>query len=1127
MERRGGRGGFGGLLGGYRRAAGLTQQQLAALAGFSVAALRDLEQGRTRWPRPESAQRLARALSLNPAQTRQLLQAARRSARPAAADQRDRGPAPAAAGQGMCLQVLGPLAAWRDGALVELGAPKQRAVLGLLAVRANTVVHRDALIDAIWGEHPPATAVNLVQSYASRLRRALDPSGEVGLLVGVGTSYRLRLDANQLDLLGFGQLVERGRECAQAGDPEVACQWYRQALGLWQGEPLADVDQLRGHPAVVDLDRRRTATIAEYAELAIATGLAEQVIPHLERLAERESLDERAHALLMLALAGSGQQATALHLYEKLRRRLDDQLGIHPGAELSDAHLRVLRQQVPGSSRPARQAVPARVVPRQLPAAVRHFAGRADELKALGGLLDQTPAGGAVVISAIGGTAGVGKTALAIHFAHQVVERFPDGQLYANLRGFDPTGIPMTPAEAIRGLLDALEVAPEQVPAGLDAQAGLYRSRLAGRRMLVVLDNARDEQQVRPLLPASPTCLVLVTSRHQLTGLVTCEGAHPLTLDLLSSADARELLARRLGGERVAAEPAAVDELVGLCARLPLALSIAAARAATQPTLPLAALAAELRHAHARLDALDTGEATSSMRAVLSWSYQQLAAPAARLFRLLGLHPGPDVSALAAASLAAIAPQRANQLLRGLARAHLLAEHTPGRFAFHDLLRAYAAEQARSCDSEEERHAALTRLFDHYLAGAAAAMDTLVPAEQHRRPRIPAPATPLPPVGAAAAARAWLDAERASLVAVTTYTAGHGWPEHTTRLAATLFRYLDRGGHHADAVTVHTRSLHAARQTGDRGAQANTLISLGQVLWLQGRYRQAAHHLQQALALYGELGDRLGQARTLANLGLVEWHQGRYRQAAQHRRRALAIYRELGDRLGQARTLNNLGMGDLRQGRYQRAADHHREALVLFREIGDRDGEACALDNLGVVDLRQGRYQQAGDHHQQALILFREIGYRDGEAEALDHLGLVDRHLGRHQRAIDHHQQALAIYREIGDRDGEAEALNGVGEALVAAGRPEQARARHRDALALASQIGDRYQRARAYDDLAHAHHASGDHDQARRHWQHALTVYTKLGVPEAGQVRARLAGMDGTGRGRDGATRPASRGCP
>jgi DNA-binding SARP family transcriptional activator/transcriptional regulator with XRE-family HTH domain len=465
MKRRGDRGGFGVLLGGYRRAAGLTQQQLAALAGLSVAALRDVEQGRTRWPRPGSAQRLARALGLDSVQAQQLLQAAQRSARPATADQGGRTPAlTVAAGQGVWLQVLGPLAAWRDGALVELGAPKQRAVLGLLALRANAVVHRDALIDAVWGEDPPATAVNLVQSYASRLRRVLDPSGEAGLLVSVGTSYRLRLDADQLDLLDFGQLADRGRARAQAGDAGAACHWYQQALRLWQGEPLADVDLLRGHPAVVDLNRRRTAMIAEYAELAIATGLIEQALPHLERLAEREPLDERAHGLLMLALAGSGQQATALHLYEELRRRLDDQLGIHPGAELSDAHLRVLRQQVPGSSRSARQVIPAHVVPRQLPAATHHFAGRTDELKALGGLLDQAPGGGAVVISAIGGTAGVGKTALAIHFAHQVTERFPEGQLYANLRGFDPTSTPMNPAEAIRGLLDALQVAPSRSP---------------------------------------------------------------------------------------------------------------------------------------------------------------------------------------------------------------------------------------------------------------------------------------------------------------------------------------------------------------------------------------------------------------------------------------------------------------------------------------------------------------------------------------------------------------------------------------------------------------------------------------------------------------------------------------
>jgi tetratricopeptide (TPR) repeat protein len=762
-------------------------------------------------------------------------------------------------------------------------------------------------------------------------------------------------------------------------------------------------------------------------------------------------------------------------------------------------------------------------VPRQLPAAVWHFAGRAQELDVLSELLDQAgeagEVGGAVLISAIGGTAGVGKTALAVHWAHQVADRFGDGQLYVNLRGFDPTATPVTAAAAIRGFLDALAVPPERIPASVEAQVGLYRSLLAGKRVLVVLDNARDEQQVRPLLPASPGCLVVVTSRHQLAGLVACEGAHPLTLDLLSKTDAHELLARRLGHERLAAEPQAVTELVGLCARLPLALCVVAARAATHPGLPLGLLAGELRDAQARLDLLDTGEAASSVRAVLSWSYRSLPEPVARLFRLLGLHPGPDSTSFAAASLAGTSPGQAQELLRELVRAHLLAEPVPGRYAFHDLLRAYATELVETHDSDEERRAALTRLFDHYLAGAAAAMDTLVPAERHHRPSIPAPVTPVPPLGTPAVARGWLDAERANLVAITVHTAAHGWPSHTIRLATTLFRYLDIGGHYADALRVHTHALRAARDTGDRAAQAHALVSLCGVDWRQSRYQQVADHLREALVIFGELGDRGGEARALGNLGLVLYRQGYYQQAADHHQQALALYQELGHRDGEANTLDHLGLVLWRQGRYQQAADHHQQALALYRELGDRDGEAEALDHLGLVDERLGRHQQATDYHQQALALYCELGDREGEAEALDHLGLVDLRLGRHQQGMDHHQQAVAIFRALGDRSGQADAHNGLGETLHAAGRPEQARAQHHDALALASQIGDRYQQARA-------HHASGDSDQARHHWQHALTIYTELGVPDADQVRAKLASLDAATQGH-GAELQVSRSCP
>jgi len=347
---------------------------------------------------------------------------------------------------------------------------------------------------------------------------------------------------------------------------------------------------------------------------------------------------------------------------------------------------------------------------------VASFVGRSGHLRALDALLqDQGAAPTAVVISAIAGMAGVGKTALAVHWAHRVAGRFPDGQLYVNLRGFDPGGAGLDPGQALHGFLEAFGVPPARIPEDLAAQSGLFRSLLAGKRMLVLLDNARSAEQVRPLLPGSPGCLAIVTSRDKLAGLVATEGARPLALDLLTAADARDLLARRLGADRVAAEPAAIACIIAACARLPLALTIAAARAATSPTFPLAAIAAELREAASALDPFDAGESATDVRTVFSWSYRALSAPAARMFRLLGLHPGPDVAVTAAASLAAVPPGQARALLAELTRAHLLAEHAPGRYAFHDLLRAYASELASAQECPADRASAVHRLLDHYL----------------------------------------------------------------------------------------------------------------------------------------------------------------------------------------------------------------------------------------------------------------------------------------------------------------------------------------------------------------------------------------------------------------------------
>jgi hypothetical protein len=471
------------------------------------------------------------------------------------------------------------------------------------------------------------------------------------------------------------------------------------------------------------------------------------------------------------------------------------------------------------------------VVPRQLPAAVPHFTGRAGELAALSRLLEppagaSEASGGAVVISAIGGTAGIGKTALAVHWAHRVARRFPDGQLHVNLRGFDPSGSPVEPGEAVRGFLDALGIAAERIPATPEAQAALLRSLLTDRQMLIVLDNARDAQQVRPLLPGSPGCLVLVTSRNQLTGLAVAEGARLLMLDVLPDTEARELLARRLGARRASAEPGAVAELAGLCARLPLALSVVAARAGARPGFSLAALAAELRDARGRLDVLDTGEAATSVRAVFSWSYASLSARAARMFRLLGLHPGPDLTVPAAASLAGVPVQQARDTLAELTGAHLLAEHLPGRLACHDLLRVYAAERAHADESEAERHSAVGRMLDHYLYTAYAASIALYPARDPIALCARQPAAEPEHIDGNDDALAWLVAEHRVLVMVIAQAARDGFDAYAQALPETLATFLDRHGHWHDCITSQRIALAAAERMGTSpGSPAPTAIS--------------------------------------------------------------------------------------------------------------------------------------------------------------------------------------------------------------------------------------------------------------------------------------------------------------
>jgi len=760
------------------------------------------------------------------------------------------------------------------------------------------------------------------------------------------------------------------------------------------------------------------------------------------------------------------------------------------------------------TDRPFAQAAAAQpdevMVPRQLPAAVSHFTGRAAELDALSGMVDDARAPRTVVISALAGMAGVGKTAVAVYWAHQVAGRFPAGQLYVNLRGYDPEQ-PVAAADALAGFLRALGVPGQEIPDEMEDRARLYRSRLAGRRVLVVLDNARDGDQVRPLLPGDPGCAAVITSRDSLAGLVAADGARRLNLDVLPLADAVALL-RSLIGKRADDEPEALAALAGLCARLPLALRIAAELAIARPSVLLAELVADLEAQ--RLDYLDAGEDRADVRAVFSWSLRQLPDDLARAFALIGLHPGEDLDVYAVAALTGTGTGHARKVLGRLHRASLIQAAGAGRYGMHDLLRAYAREQAAARDPGGQSRQALTRLLDYYLAAVAAAMDVLFPAEAYRRPRIRPSAAAVPQMPDQVGARAWLDTERVNLVALVAHCAGgggHRWPWHATSLASTLRRYLMTGSHVPQAETIYGCALQAARGSGDLAAEAEALNALGSIDLKKGRSSDAAGHYKAALECYRQCGDRASQARVLSNLGMTEYHRHDCRSSADYYWRAIAAYEEAGDHLGTARALASLAAAETELGCYDEAADHLRLALPLLRQANDRVFEAEALAGIGELALRRGRLEQAAASLEEALAIYRSLAHPAGTASVLRWLGAVSMRQDQYEQAIGLLRQALTLHVQTGERGGEIKTLRILAEVLHGAGRLADARAELETALHLAAGTGNTYQQANVHRDLAESHHSAGDDEQARQHWQQAHDLYTQLGVPEAAQVRSRL----------------------
>ncbi|MET8281727.1 tetratricopeptide repeat protein [Micromonospora sp. NPDC005174] len=697
--------------------------------------------------------------------------------------------------------------------------------------------------------------------------------------------------------------------------------------------------------------------------------------------------------------------------------RLDALVQLLGATPAEQGELATARDRIEESRRRAPRA-PGRPIPRQLPADVASLAGRDDELAVLDKLV---AAPTSVVVAAISGTAGVGKTALAVHWAHRVADRFDDGQLYVNLRGFDPRGQAVSAAKALDGFLDALGVPATRVPADLDAQAALYRSALAGKRILVVLDNARDAEQVRPLLPGTPTIMVLVTSRNQLTSLVGLDGAHPLPLGLLSQDAAAHLLAHRLGVERVAAEPRAAEAIIAACARLPLALSIAAARV-QQSGFPLDTLAASLGAAGQRFGVLDAGDAVGEVRAVFSWSYTALSAPAAGLFRLLGLHPGPDITVAAAASLAGRPVDDTRRLLTELTRANLLAEHRPGRFTAHDLLRAYATELGDGTDTGPDRRAATIRLLDHYTHTTHAADALLRPHSDPVDHLMTSPAVGVRPERPTSHAEAleWLTAEHPVLVAALRLAASGGFDAHTWRLGRALDTFLDRQGHWHDRVETCRAALLAAERLGDPVAQAVAHRFLAGAHTVVDQYADALGHLERALDLYVASGDTEGEARTHQNLASLWDRQGEPRRALEHSERTLVLARTVGHRRAQADALNAVGWCHAQLGEHLTAVTYCQQALDLLQQLDDRAGEAATWDSLGYAHHHLGQFGRAVECYERTLDLTRDLGDLWGEADTLSRLGDTRLALGDPASARADWQGALDIFTALDHPDAAA-----------------------------------------------------------------------------------------------------------
>ncbi|WP_425838653.1 BTAD domain-containing putative transcriptional regulator [Streptomyces fractus] len=955
------------------------------------------------------------------------------------------------------IEVLGPLRAWRGETPLRLGPAKQQAVLSALLLGQDAVCSHERLLDAVWGAQPPADGSKVLPTHVNSLRRALDPEGarpsESVIRSGTGW-YRFAVEEVGLDTTDLeGQSSEAMRAFA-SGDLTTAADQLSRAIGIFRGEPLSG---LPGPFAREErqrwMERRRTLQV-EWLRCLVLLGRYEEALDGLGVASPAsDGYDERLTVLHMRALYGCGRQGEALRAFEDMRVRLRDELGTHPGEELRRVHEAVLRQDdtvligLPAPVPPRHSGVPA-----ELPLDTAGFVGRTEELAQLHALLPPEPGQGdtvprSVVISAIGGAAGIGKTALAVHWAHQVRDRFPDGQLYVNLHGFDHDRRPLEPREALELLLRSLGLTATEIPSLPEAQGRILRTLLADRHVLVLLDNAASPEQVRPLLPGSPTCCVIVTSRNRLGDLVAHDGAHALALGLLRGTEARTLLGRAVDSERDSTDGAAVSELIHLCGRLPLALRVASAQLAGDPGLRPADLVAEMAEGH-RLAALEPdSDANTPLRTAFSVSYRVLAPAARRLFRLLGLFPGAEFTAESAAALGDMPLTQARRLLSTLTEAHLIEPTTVGRYQFHDLLREYAQECARAEEPAADRDAALERLLLWYLHAVRAVAGTWLFPElppglgRHGHPCLPSPAVATP----------WLEAERGNLLACIDHAAHHGPRPVAWHMVNALFGYffaqLPRAAWQAAAQTA----LDAAVSEADPFGQAAMHISLGLIQADWGNPALALDHHSRALHISRELGWATGEAAAIGGQGQAEWNMAQLEKAQLHVTTGTRIAREAGNPYLEVLGSVVIGLACRDMGRLHEAAEQLELAIRLGTQIKGWDN-SLALQNLGWV------YWELGRPTDGLALLVPEVTASESEGNHHAHAAVLDAvaknniALGRHSEALTQAEHAYALAKDKGRRWTQASILNTMATAHRELKQLDQAAQAGTQALSVARQ---------------------------------------------------------------------------